>query len=70
MNLLERIKQIEDDKINNKKAPSHVLFIPLSIECCKHGFSFEKLSDELNKLYKAGKIKVGQTINDQYIKLL
>lgn len=70
MNIIEIINEMEQMKKQNNITPSHVLFIPLSIECCKYGFSKEKLSDELNKLYVDGKIKVGQTINDQYIKLI
>lgn len=68
MNIIEIINKLELLKKQNNVTPSHVLFIPLYKECLKHGISKEKLSDELNKLYKAGKIKVGQTINDQYIK--
>lgn len=68
MNIIEIINEMEQMKKQNNVTPSHVLFIPLYKECLKHGISKEKLSDELNKLYKAGKIKVGQTINDQYIK--
>lgn len=70
MNIIEIINKMEQLKKQNNVTPSHVLFIPLSIECCKHGFSKEKLSDELNKLYKAGKVKVGQTINDKYITVI
>lgn len=68
MNVLEIIKRMEEEKRQAKKAPSHVMFIDLQRECIVSGMSKEELSKELNRLYKAGEIDTGKTINDRYIK--
>lgn len=70
MNIIEIINKLEEENKRNKIAVSHVLFIPLLRECIKLGISKEELSAELNKLYKDGKIKVGNTINDKHISII
>lgn len=67
MNLIEIINKLEEENKQNKKTPSHVLFMPLSKECNKLGISRKELELELDKLLKDYKIKVGNTINDKYI---
>lgn len=67
MGLLELIKQMEDEKKQNKISPSHALFIPLKNMALELGMSNDQITDQLNELYKQGKIKVGKTINDKFI---
>lgn len=68
MNLLERIKLIEEEKRNSKIAPTHAMYKPLVSEYIKNGISESEVSNELDRLISEGKIEKGHTINDQYIK--
>ena len=68
MDLLERIKQIEEEKRNSKIAPTHAMYLALVSECVKNGISEHEVSSELDRLESEGKIERGRTINDQYIK--
>jgi len=66
MTILEIISQIEEDKKARKVFPTHSLFR----EIIKI-YGDEKFArNELNRLYKEGKIKVGDTINDKYVLLI
>lgn len=64
MDLLELIKQMEEERIEAKITPSHITYTSL---LNRSGMKREELSSELNKLYKDGAIEVGKTINDKYI---
>lgn len=68
MNLLARIKHIEEEKRNSKVFPTHAMYTPLVSECALDGISEIELSSELDRLKSEGKIERGRTINDQYIK--
>lgn len=68
MNLLARIKEIEEEKRNSKVFPTHAMRISLASECLKNGISEIELSNELDRLESEDKIERGRTINDQYIK--
>jgi 6,7-dimethyl-8-ribityllumazine synthase len=65
MELLEVIKQIEISKKRILKHPTHVLFIELMFHT-----KIEKklLKKALNELFRNGKIEVGRTLNDKWIK--
>lgn len=58
--LLNILKEQEKAKSNKRIVPSHSLLIPLH----------QTVNDALNELYSEGKIDVGPTMNDKYIKLL
>lgn len=67
INLLEIISTIQADKINRKVIPDHALYYEI-IEIAKEkGYSKQEVIDELNRLEISEKIKVGRTINQQYI---
>lgn len=68
MNILERIKQIEEEKRNSKKFPTHAMYISLASECVIEGIPKNELSSKLDQLENDGKIERGDTVNDQYIK--
>lgn len=55
--LYRELKYMEQGKKEAKRQPGHTLFMELQ----RH------ISDTLNDLYKNGRIKTGQTINDKYI---
>ena len=67
MTLLETITQIHANKQAQCRAPTHALLhevIRLT------GRTKHELSLEAAELIKQGKIKVGDTINDKYLKLI
>jgi len=68
MDLLERIKQIEEEKRNNNISPTCAMYLTLVSECAEKGISKSEVSSELDRLESEGKIERGRTINDQYIK--
>lgn len=70
MNILEIIKELEEEKRQNKITPSHALFIPLRNRALQLGISNDSIANQLNDLYKQGKIKVGKTINDKFITIV
>lgn len=70
MNILEIIKELEEEKRQNKITPSHALFIPLRNRALQLGMSNDSIANQLNDLYKQGKIKVGKTINDKFITIV
>lgn len=59
--IFSRIKEIEALKISNKKEPSYALLTEILLEFGSDARGF------LNELYKEGRIKTGDTINDKYI---
>ena len=55
--VFEELRMLEQAKNDARREPRHTMYI----EFQRH------LSAALNALYKAGRIKVGLTINDKYI---
>lgn len=62
--LLDRINHIIQQKTTNQIEPSHVLFYK---DLLWPGCDVKAIRVILNLLYKEGKIKVGNTINDLFI---
>lgn len=58
--LLSIIKHLQTAKETAKIEPSHILSVEL----------WNEIKNALNRLYKDGRIKVGNTINDKYIKII
>lgn len=58
--LYDQLKACEADKKERNVRPTHTLRMDL----------YAIYRDALNELYKAGKIKVGDTLNDKYIKTI
>lgn len=54
--LIELIRKVKQDKINNKQVPNHVMINEL----------MEEVKSHLRELIKKGSIKVGNTINSVY----
>lgn len=67
MDLLELIKQMEEEKKQNSIAPSHALFIPLERRALELGMSNDQITDQLSYLYTQNKIRYERTINDKAI---
>ena len=65
MNIIEIINQIESDKDSRNIVPNYATFP----EIVKIYGNRDYIRNELNRLYVEGKIIIGETINDKYIKL-
>ena len=68
----EKVMQVLEDmvleRVNSGRAPYHVLRMDLAKATAgKHAQA--EVDKALNSLYRAGKIKVGNTINDKFIAL-
>lgn len=57
--LLKKIEELVKEKEGAKKAPSNILWSDF----------MNMLRNDLKELHKEGKIHVGRTVNDWYIKL-
>lgn len=64
--VLKILEELTERKAEAKKEPSYVLDMEL-YERIGNG---KEVREALNALWKAGKIKVGDTINNKYIELL
>lgn len=58
--LLELLSNMEKEREEQEKYPTHVLYMEL----------VKEIRNSLNRLSKAKKIKVGDTANDKYIKVV
>jgi len=65
MSIIEIINWIEADKKARNIFPTHATFR----EILKIHGRREEAVKELNNLYVEGKIKVGDTVNDKYIRI-
>lgn len=63
--MLEIIERIIEDKIKAQRPPYHALYS----ELLRSGIDREKINKELRELKDSGKILVGHTLNDVWIKL-
>ena len=63
------INRIEQAKIANSIFPFHALLQDLISDGQRRGVSNKQTREDLNNLYRQGKITVGDTINDKYIHL-
>ena len=72
MTALEIIHQIENDKIARSIRPYQALLIEIETIAVmdKQSLALEIVRAELVQLWKDNKIKIGDTINPQYIKIL
>ena len=65
------LKNIILEIIADKKArniePSHALFKEVFDRATIEGIAADEIRNGLNKIYLAGEIEVGRTINDKYI---
>ena len=67
------LKNIILEIISEKKArniePTHALFKDVFDRATIEGIAADEIRNGLNKLFIAGEIEVGRTINDKYIKI-
>ena len=72
MTTLEIINMIEADKIRRHIYPDHACKIEVikAAQAMKMIFAKEIIESELTELEKSGKIRIGETLNDNYIKVL
>jgi hypothetical protein len=63
--ILQKIKEIEEEKEKNGIFPTHTTLIDLIKSL---PLSSAEIRNELNKLFIENKIRVGRTINDNWIK--
>ena len=61
------LEVIADKKARNIE-PTHALFKEVFDRATIEGIAADEIRKGLNELYLAGKIEVGRTINDKYIK--
>jgi hypothetical protein len=59
------IRRIEAGKVAANRVPAHALFI----EVANAYGNADEAREELNRLYREGKIEVGRTVNDRYIRV-
>lgn len=64
MNLLQEIFLLQEEKRKRRIVPNHILFTELKNRVGKD------ISEELNRLWKEGKIGVTKTINQKAVYLL
>ena len=62
--VLETLERITKERILNKQFPTHVLYLELKKELGN------QIGKALRELWKEGKIKAGDTINDKFIELI
>ena len=67
--ILKIINQISTEKKARNIEPTHALFKEVFDRATIEGISADDIRNGLNKLFIAGKIEVGRTINDKYIKI-
>lgn len=72
MTVIDIIRKIEQDKRSRNKEPSYALYYEVLKEASGiyHTFTKQVVNAELEELVKANIITIGDTINDNYIKLL
>jgi len=63
MEVLEIIKEIQQEKLEAKKLPTETLVSEVILRQ-------PEAMEELNKLEQSAVIKIGHTLNDKYIKIL
>lgn len=64
------ILEITADKKSRNIEPTHATFKEVYSIAISKGLSVTDVRNGLNKLYLAGEIEVGRTINDKYIRIL
>ena len=64
------ILEITADKKARNIEPTHAMFKEVYSKAISKGLSVSDIRNGLNKLYLAGEIEVGRTINDKYIRVL
>ena len=62
MTLLDQLIQIKADKEAKRLFPTHIMMAEIDMT--------EEVRAELNRLFKEGKIRKGQTINSHFIELI
>ena len=63
------INQISTEKKARNIEPTHALFKDVFDRATIEGIAADDIRKGLNELFIAGKIEVGRTINDKYIKI-
>ena len=64
------ISEITADKKSRNIEPTHALFKEVFERATIEGISADDIRKGLNELYINGKIEVGETINDKWIRVL
>lgn len=67
MNIIEIIKELEEDKRQRKITPSNALFIPLEKRALELRMSHDQITEQLSDLCNQNKIRFERTINDKSI---
>lgn len=62
MTLLDQLIQIKADKETKRLFPTHIMISEIDMT--------EEVRAELNRLYKEGKIRKGETINSHFIEVI
>jgi hypothetical protein len=64
--IIDIIRRIEARKTAANRVPSHATFV----EVANAYGNADEAREELNRLYREGKIEAGRTLNDRYIRAL
>ena len=67
--ILKIINQISNEKKARNIEPTHALFKDVFDRATIEGIAADDIRNGLNELFISGKIEVGRTINDKYIKI-
>ena len=62
MILLDQLKQITSEKRSKGIFPTHIMITEIEMT--------KEVRTELNRLYKEGKIRIGETINSHFIEVI
>lgn len=68
MEIIDIIKQIENEKRTQKKVPDHAMILEVLSIAVKHGYTPDSVDEYLSTLSELGHIQMGETINSKYIK--
>jgi hypothetical protein len=66
MDILGIIRHIESGNKAAKTVPSHAMLLEITKI---HGNAYAA-RDELNRLQREGKVKIGDTVNDKYVTII
>ena len=64
------INQISSEKKARSIEPTHALYKDVFDRATIEGIAADEIRNGLNKLFLAGKIEVGDTLNDKWIRIL
>lgn len=68
--VLATVREMTEERRARDIVPDHVLILPLQERLRGQGVPRKRMMESLEELRAAGKIKIGRTINDWYIRVI